>query len=81
GRVDGVHSNIGCNIVLLECILEWTLLAHDAAQELLNDKEYLSCIPPTIDYPPDASTSTRSTRNGGLWPSRIMLWNGFLEEV
>ncbi|CAG8531054.1 1127_t:CDS:2, partial [Ambispora gerdemannii] len=27
------------------------------------------------------ATSTRSTRNGGLWPERIIHWNGFLEEV
>ncbi|CAG8516051.1 12425_t:CDS:2 [Funneliformis caledonium] len=50
-------------------------------QRLLNSEKYLSCIPPAIGYPQDASNSSYSTNTGGIWPSRIIRWNGFLEEV
>ncbi|CAG8579021.1 569_t:CDS:2 [Paraglomus brasilianum] len=58
-----------------------TLVNSLNSQRLLSINEILSCIPPPLYYPPDTSTSISSTKIGGVLPTRITRWEGFLTEV
>ncbi|CAI2181050.1 15932_t:CDS:2, partial [Funneliformis geosporum] len=53
----------------------------DCMSGLLTLNEVLSCVPPSVYYPPDTSTSINSLNIGGVWPTRITRWEGFLTEV
>ncbi|CAG8649831.1 7099_t:CDS:1, partial [Ambispora gerdemannii] len=47
----------------------------------LSLEEALSCILPPITYSLDATSSTSSTETHGSLPKKVLLWEGFFDEV